>query len=165
LATELSKNKKHRLSDSRIKAAYVLNPMNSLLFGKKGLSKIKTPVAFIAGSDDMVTPPLSEQIIPFTWLKNEDKYLFLIEKGGHTYIDGEHLNSKQNQALVKNPHLPIYQDYFRATTVAFMQNHLLQNHNYADYLSHEYAKFISRQPLQFNLVSELEPHQLRQKKK
>ena len=164
LATELPSNKKYPLSDSRIKAVFVLNPMNSLVFGKKGLSKIKTPVAFVSGSNDMVTPPLSEQIIPFTWLKNDDKYLFLIEKGGHTYLGGEHLNSRRNAALFKNSNLSTYQDYFRATTVAFMQNYLVKNHNYADYLSHNYAKFISNQPLEFNLVTELELHHLRRQK-
>ena len=158
LATELP-NTKHRLSDPRIKAAYVLNPMNSLVFGKKGLSKIKTPVAFVSGGNDMITPPLSEQIIPFTWLKNDDKYLFLIDKGGHSYVDGD-LNTKQ-EALFKNSNLAIYQDYFRATTLAFMQNYLLKNHNYADYLSHDYTRFISRQPLEFSLVTELERYHLR----
>ncbi|MEL6928455.1 MAG: alpha/beta fold hydrolase, partial [Cyanobacteria bacterium J06600_6] len=64
LAVELPDTSKHNLSDSRIKATFVLNPMNSLLFGQKGLSKIKTPVAFISGGKDLVTPPLSEQIIP-----------------------------------------------------------------------------------------------------
>jgi len=160
LATELPQKSKRRLSDPRIKAAFVLNPMNSLLFGKKGLSKIKAPVAFVSGSSDMVTPPLSEQIIPFTWLQNDDKYLFLIEKGGHTYIDEQHLEAKQKRALVKNSNLPIYYDYFRATTLAFMQKHLAKNHNYADYLSHNYTEFITREPLKFNLIRELEHHEL-----
>ena len=164
LATELPKNKKQRLSDSRIKAAFVLNPMNSLLFGKPGLSKIKTPVAFVSGGNDMVTPPLSEQIIPFTWLKNDDKYLFSIKNGGHTYVDPQHLEAGKNRALVKNSNLEIYHDYFRATTLAFMQNYLVRNHNYADYLSSDYAKYISRQPLEFNLVSELEPYHLNRRK-
>ena len=45
-----------------------------------------------------------------------------------------------------------------------MQNYLVRNHNYADYLSSDYAKYISRQPLEFNLVSELEPYHLNRRK-
>ena len=160
LATELPNQKKHRLADPRIKAVFVLNPMNSLLFGKQGLSKIKIPVAFVSGGKDSITPPLSEQIVPFTWLKNDDKHLFLIEQGGHTYVGADDPATQKHQALVKSSHLSIYQDYFRATTVAFMQNYLVENHNYADYLSHNYAQFISRQPLEFNQIRELERHQL-----
>ncbi|MBE9045218.1 dienelactone hydrolase family protein [Pleurocapsales cyanobacterium LEGE 10410] len=152
LAAELSTSEDIPLSDPRIKAVFALNPMVSSIFGQSGLSQINVPVTLVAGSEDFITPALIEQIIPFTWLENADKYLLLIEKG-HTYNDSENLEVYTNQSL------PRYQQYFQAMSLAFMQSYLV-NDRYQKFLSSSYVKSIAHQSLKLNLVDSLQDDNL-----
>ena len=71
------------LKDERITSAIAINPLTSSVFGRQGLSQIDVPVMIVSGSADPITPALSEQIVPFTWLKNIKKYLVLLTEGTH----------------------------------------------------------------------------------
>ncbi len=73
----------YKLSDPRIKAAIAINPVDSSVFGQEGLSKIKIPLMIVAGTSDTAAPAYPEQIQPFTWLTNENKYLVLMNGGTH----------------------------------------------------------------------------------
>jgi len=156
MAADLAPDTSDRLVDTRIKAALALNPMNSLIFGKQGMSKIAIPTALVGGSDDLVTPALTEQIIPFKWIEHPDKHLFIIEKGAHTYADMDHTKLDTQKSVVNFEELKIYEDYFKAITLAFMQCYVVQNDNYRSYLKHNYTKAISQEPLILNLVNSLQ---------
>ncbi len=67
------------LRDRRVAVAMVVNPVNSTIFGEKGLSKIKIPLLFASGSDDSATPAVIEQVLSLTWLTGADLYLILLE--------------------------------------------------------------------------------------
>ena len=73
----------YNLQDKRVTAAIAINPVTSSIFGEAKLSQIKTPVMLVASSNDAVTPALSEQIIPFTWLPSPEKYLVLMKSATH----------------------------------------------------------------------------------
>ena len=154
MAADLPPDTDTQLKDPRIKAAIALNPMNSLIFAKQGMSQINIPTATVGGGDDIVTPALTEQIIPFRWIEHPDKHLFIIEQGAHTYADVDHTNTAQKSA-VDLEELPIYENYFKAITLAFMQCYVAQNDNYRSYLNHSYTKAISQEPLMLNLVNSL----------
>ena len=154
LAAELSTSKNIPLSDSRIKAVFALNPMVSNIFGQSGLSQVSVPVTLVAGSEDFITPALIEQIVPFTWLENPNKYLLLIEKG-HTYNDAENLKVNKNQPVL------IHQEYFQAISLAFMQSYLTNN-NYQKFLSSSYAKSIADRSLKLNLIDSLKDYNLQE---
>jgi predicted dienelactone hydrolase len=75
--------KDYDLKDARIKAAIAVNPAVSGVFGSEGFKSIQAPVMMISGTADSITPPLAEQIEPFTWLPNIAKHLILIDGATH----------------------------------------------------------------------------------
>jgi predicted dienelactone hydrolase len=77
--------KPYQLSDRRIQAAFIFNPIGSAVFGESGLRQVKTPVFMVSGSKDELASPLLEQVCPFTWLNNAPKYLAMIQGGAHDY--------------------------------------------------------------------------------
>ena len=71
------------LGDDRVAAVLALNPTTSLLFGPEGMSQLQVPVMMVSGTNDFAAPALDEQIVPFTWMETEEKYLVLVENGTH----------------------------------------------------------------------------------
>jgi predicted dienelactone hydrolase len=71
------------LQDPRIKAVLAINPFTDPAFGNQGIDKIAVPMMFIAGSSDIFAPSLSQQIMPFSAVDKEDKYLLLVKNGTH----------------------------------------------------------------------------------
>ncbi len=71
------------LRDRRVTSAIAISPLTSRIFGQTGLSQIEIPVMVIAGTDDYLTPALPEQIQPFSWLTNLEKYLVVVNAGTH----------------------------------------------------------------------------------
>ncbi len=152
------------LQDSRIKAVMAINPLNSIVLGKSGLSKIQVPVMLMGGSEDIITPAVPEQVIPFTWLETPVKYLAIIEKGTH-FSTSEKLDASAEQvfpvpAELIGPDPAIAQTYVKALSVAFFQTNLLNQQQYRPYLTAGYGKYISQAPLNLNLVRSLTEKQL-----
>ncbi len=153
------------LLDQRVKAVMAINPLVSTIFGQRGLSPIQVPVMLVAGSQDIVTPALPEQIRPFTWLQNPNKYLVLIENGTHFSTLGN-LDSANNVLPVPpsliGPNPAIARSYVNALSLAFFQTHLKNQQQYRPYLSAAYAKFISQAPLNLSLIKSFTAEQLAQ---
>jgi predicted dienelactone hydrolase len=152
-AHELPPNR-YALQDPRITAIFAINPLNSTIFGQRGMSQVRVPVFMMGGSDDIVTPAVPEQIYPFTWLQTADKYLAIIENGTHFSVQStDRANSVfpvPEGALGPTPE--VAQTYARAISLAFFQTHLAQRRDFQSYLNAGYANSISRVPLPLNLV-------------
>ena len=71
------------LQDDRVAAVLAVNPTTSSLFGPDGMSQLQLPVMMVGGTHDIFAPAVDEQITPFTWLQDDEKYLVLVEKGTH----------------------------------------------------------------------------------
>jgi predicted dienelactone hydrolase len=153
LASQLSSHENYQLSDNRIKAIFAINPIGSSIFGEAELNKLQIPVAFVAGSNDIIAPPLLEQIEPFSWLGSHDKYLLLINQGSHTYDSSNTfsrlVSSTSDESF--NPHLA--REYFQAMSLAFMKTHLVNSPQYRSFLSNDYAEYISHKSMQLDLVN------------
>lgn len=144
--------KHYDLSDKRIKAVMLINPVSGSLFGKEGLSNVRVPVMFISSSDDIFTPALKEHIQPFKWLNNQKKYLVAIQGTTHFSISSNN--------LAKNPVISLSHRYTNALSTAFFQTHVAGEKKYHNFLSSAYANSISQQPLQVSLVQELSTNQI-----
>ncbi|MGI2905887.1 alpha/beta hydrolase [Tolypothrix sp. VBCCA 56010] len=144
------------IKDERVKAILAMNPLDSTIFGSKGVSQIKIPTMLVAGSQDIFTPAVPEQIFPFTRLPNPDKYLALIENGTHFTVETDPPPSERvipvPNGLLGPDRTPAY-SYVKALSVAFFETHLLNKPNYRPYLSESYAKFISKAPLNLSLIN------------
>jgi predicted dienelactone hydrolase len=161
----LNKNNLPDIQDPRIKAVMVLNPLSSVIFGQKGLSKIQVPVMMVGGSQDIITPTVPEQIRPYTWLTTPIKYLSIIENGTHFSVS-EKVNSREQVVPVPptliGPNPAIAQTYIKALGVAFFQTHSANQAQYKTYLSAGYGKYISQEPLNLYLLSSFTSEQFRQ---
>ena len=72
-----------QLRDPRIKAAIAINPLGKI-FGRAGMSAIEIPTMLVSGTNDLIVPPVAEQIRPFIWLDDDlDKYLVLVKPETH----------------------------------------------------------------------------------
>lgn len=154
------------LQDDRIKAVIAINPIDSSILGETGISQIPVPVMMVAGSQDIFAPAIPEQIRPFTWLSNPNKYLALIENATHFTVIGELTSSGSDvlpvpAALLGPNRTPAY-SYINALSVAFLETHLLNRTEYRSYLQPSYAQYISQAPLNLSLLQSLSPDQLMQ---
>jgi predicted dienelactone hydrolase len=153
------------LQDDRIKAVIAINPINSSVLGQGGISQIKVPAMLMTGSQDIFAPAVPEQIRPFTWLSNPNKYLALIENATHfTAID--ELNAESDvlpvpSTLLGPERTPAY-GYIKALSVAFLESHLLNKPEYRSYLQPSYAQYLSQAPLNLSLLQSITAEQLTQ---
>ena len=142
-----------------------INPIDSLVLGEGGVSQIKMPVMLVAGSQHIFAPPVFEQIRPFTWLSDPNKYLALIENATHFSAIAE--PTPENDILpvppaLLGPNRDAVYSYLNALSVAFMETHLLNRPEYRSYLQPSYATFISKEPLNLSILQSLSVAQFNQ---
>ncbi len=150
--------KQYNLHDERVKAVIAVNPITSSIFGKSGLSQIKTPVMMVASSEDTVAPALYEQIIPFSWIANPQKYLVQLEGATHfsTIGDGKDSNEQvglPSKLIGDNPKQA--QSYMKYVSLPFFQSHVSGNSQYRFYLTAAYVESISKKSMDLSLIQNL----------
>jgi predicted dienelactone hydrolase len=151
----------YALQDPRVKAVFAINPIDSGVFGQAGLSQIQVPTFIVSGNADTIAPALPEQVRPFTWLQTPERYLALLDRGTHFSTLGE---SRDEGVPVPpeviGPSPAIARRYINALSLAFFETYIANQSNYRPYLSSTYAKVLSQEPLQLNVVQELQANQL-----
>jgi len=153
----------YQLQDQRIKAAIAINPVDSSLFGQEQLSQIKVPLMMVASSADTVTPAISEQLQPFTWLTTPNKYLVVMERATHfstiqDTLSGTGVVPLPPQALGPDPAIAF--GYMKALSLAFCKTYVANDSTYLPYLSSSYAQVLSEYLMPLNVVQSLTPSQL-----
>ena len=151
------------LQDERIKSAIAINPFTSSVFGQENLAKIDIPLMIVSGSADPITPALSEQIIPFTWLATAQKYLVLFTEGTHFSTLNESAGSIPVPAQAIGPDPKIAQTYMKQLGLAFFGSYIQNQAKYTSYLNAEYAYVISKRKMPLSLIETLDLESLRLK--
>jgi predicted dienelactone hydrolase len=154
LALELPRQE-YNLQDDRIKAVLAINPVAGSIFGAKGLSQMNIPVAMGAGSLDLATPAVLEQLRAFTLLGTPNKYLGLAE--GQAHVDFSQLDagvmtlieSLQNIELAPQD---LLDSYSNAMSLALFEIYLANNSEYRPYFQSAYANYISEEPFNIYLI-------------
>ncbi|MDZ8223063.1 alpha/beta hydrolase [Nostoc sp. ChiVER01] len=165
LELSISKSgKDYNLRDERVKAAIAVNPITSSIFGKAGLSQIKTPVMIVGSSEDTVAPALSEQILPFSWLANSQKYLVMLVGGTHFSTIGNANPANQQVALPADMIGDASQArrYMNVLSLPFFQTYVVGRPQYTPYLNAAYTQSISSKSLGLSLVKSLNTTELAQ---
>jgi predicted dienelactone hydrolase len=151
------------LQDKRVVAAIAINPLTNPVFGQSGISQLSTPLMIVTGDDDLFTPALAEQIKPFTWVKNANKYLVLVKNSTHFSFIGE---GKSNEiklpSPIVGPNPALARSYLKVLSLAFFQTHLAEKSEFTAYLNESYVNGISKQLLPITLVRSLTNAQLEQ---
>ena len=150
--------------DPRIKAVVAINPITSAIFGPEILAQVTVPVLMIAGSADTVAPALPEQIVPFTWLPEGDRYLLLME--GSTHFSTIGVTGAETFGLppeIIGPYPDIAQRYTQVMSLAFFASHLNQDSRYQPVLSSAFTARLSRPEMPLSFISSLTSEQLETK--
>ncbi|MDB9321768.1 alpha/beta hydrolase [Nodularia spumigena CS-586/05] len=165
-ALELSHNpnQDYNLQDHRIKAAIAVNPITSSIFGKAGLNQIKIPIMIVSSSADTVAPALYEQIQPFSWLTNSQKYLVMLLGGTHFSTIGDGNPGSQQVSLPTDLVGDASQarEYMNVLSLPFFQTYVSGNSQYLPYLNAAYTNTISHKSLGLSLVQSLNQTELAQ---
>lgn len=157
--------KEYDFRDERVKAVIAVNPITSSVFGETGLSQIQTPVMIVASSDDTIAPALYEQIIPFSWIENPQKYLAVLTGVTHFSVIGTGKGSAQQFALPSelvgdNPSQA--RRYMNVLSVPFFGTYVAGSPRYTAYLNAAYAKVIASRSVGLSLVQSLTTKELAQ---
>ncbi len=64
-------------------AVVAFNSFGGLLWPRDGLEPLRVPVLLVGGSLDLITPPISEQLPPFTQATHPRSRLVLVQGGSH----------------------------------------------------------------------------------
>ncbi len=151
------------LGDPRIKAAIAANPLTSGIFGPEGMSKIDIPVMMTAGSEDLVTPVVTEQIHPFVWMQSEAKYLALFKPATHfaTSQQSAGEGAESIPSFLLGEHQEFGRQYFKALNIAFLETYLRNRNEFLPYLSSAYGRAISQEnPMSLQIIQSLTPDEL-----
>jgi predicted dienelactone hydrolase len=152
------------LSDRRVKAVLAINPLGgSLLFGREGVQNIKIPLAIFSGGNDLLTPAIPEQILPFVWSKSVHKYLVAFPKGTHfSFLE------RSDRGVVLIPETLFGEQpkfthpYAKALSLAFFQTYLNNRPQFANYLNNNYVQTIASPQFPASITSNFTETQLLQ---
>lgn len=147
------------LADHRIRQVMLFNPIVGQLFGQHGLQGVRVPTLMLTGTEDPVTPAISQQLWPFEQLPSE-KYLVTAIRGTHLSVgDPAYLNP----ALTENPLIrerPGYETdalrrFVRGISLSFVMQETPQADRYQPFLTAQYAQSFATQDLPLRLNEDL----------
>jgi predicted dienelactone hydrolase len=148
--------------DNRIKFALAINPIESSIFGPKGMAKIQIPVAIAASSEDVVASAVLEQIKPFSWIVSPERYLFVVRGVGHVTDVRSFIRAFMPSlvSVVPDKNIEPLKEYSRIFVLALVQTHVANRNAYRPYLQSGYAISISQSPNQVSILRSLTAEQL-----
>lgn len=138
--------KDYNFRDERVQAVFVVNPVNSGIFGGRALGKIDIPVFISAGSYDPATPFVFEQVVSYPRLDVADKYLQLQE--GQAHVDFSQLDAGLTDLLetatdLTLPSPQLLDSYTNSMLISFFEVYINDNPQYRVYLQSAYAEYLS----------------------
>lgn len=150
-----------QLRDPRIKAVVAINPMGKI-FGQTGMSSIQIPTMLVSGTNDLIMPPVAEQIRPFSWLKQSDKYLVLIKPATHFSFLQEGLGVLPVPDTAVGPSPSSAHPALKALSTAFFRVHLAQQPEYRAYLESDRIEGASYDAFELSIIRQLTSARLRE---
>lgn len=152
--------KDYQLKDSRVKAVIALNPM-SRIFDPVGISSIDVPTMFVSSTNDLIMPPVAEQIQPFTWLDRDiDKYLVFVKPGTHFSFLREGLGVLPVPDSVVGISPTEAYPVIKALATVFFQTYLNQQEDYRAYLQSDALNLFDNSSFQLSIINSLDSPQL-----
>ncbi|MFN3679547.1 alpha/beta hydrolase [Thermosynechococcus sp.] len=152
-----------KLADPRVKAVMAVNPVSSVLIGEQGMANIKVPTLIISSSKDVFAPPLEEQILPFTWLQAQPKYLAMLVPATHfsaVGVSAAGVLPVPDDLIGPNPQLA--QPFFKGVSAAFFGVFNQHNAQLRPFLSQTFAHQAAQPTFQAYWVDRINPQQLQE---
>jgi predicted dienelactone hydrolase len=150
------------LQDLRVVQIMALNPVTGHLFDAASLSKITIPTLILTGTDDAITPTVSQQLLPFSQLRSP-KYLLTAIGGTHLSVgDPVNLNHALTESMFirerRGEETEALRQLLRGVSLAFIKQLTPEADRYAPFLSSAYAQSFSTPDLKLRLNPELPPN-------
>lgn len=139
--------KDYNLEDERVKSLFVVNPVNSGLFGTEALKKIDIPVFISAGSYDPATPFIFEQAVSFPRFEVPEKYLQLQEGQAHvdfSQLDAGILDTLEKTTQLTLPSPQLLDSYTNSMMLSFFKVYIENNAQYRPFLQSAYGEYLSQ---------------------
>ncbi len=109
--------------DPRVRVALAVNPVTTPIFSSSSLAAVAVPLLVIAGSHDLFAPPVSQQLEPYTAIRQPESLLVLQRNGTHlSFLNGD----APLPGFLIGPDRPLAQRDLRALSLAFLDRHLRQ---------------------------------------
>lgn len=158
-AADLPETGQVNLRDRRVVQVIALNPVTGHLFNDKSLTRLATPTLILSGTDDAITPAVSQQLLPFAQLQTS-KYLLTAIGGTHLSVgDPANLNyALTNSLFVRErpgEETEALRSLLRAVSLSFVKQLTPERNRYKPFLTPAYAQTFSTSTLQLRLNSEL----------
>ncbi|NJO77290.1 MAG: alpha/beta fold hydrolase [Cyanobacteria bacterium RM1_2_2] len=157
-------NSQLKLQDPRIVQAIILNPVMGRLFDQKSLAQVKVPTLMLAGTDDTITPAVSQQFLPFTQLESS-KSKFLLTAIGGTHLsagDPANLNHGFTKSIFvrerSEAETESLRQLLRGVSLAFIKQLTPDAKHYTPFLTSAYAQSFSTEDLKLRLNAQLPPN-------
>ena len=152
--------KEYNFRDERVVAVFLVNPVNSSIFGSQGLSQISLPVLMAAGTYDPATPAIYEQFRSFPRLSSQNKYLALVEGQAHVNFSNLDPGIQETVESITNLTLPerlILDEYAGSFLVTFFGSYVEKDQSYQPLINSiaSFSQYLSEgQEFKIYLVTE-----------
>ena len=146
--------------DARVKAAVAVNPVTSPIFSGRSMAQVAVPILVISGMKDVFAPPISQQLVPFTTIRQPGSVLAVQKNGTHlSFLDG----TSDLPEVVIGPDQPLARTELQGMATLFFDRHLLGNTETASLAPRGNGGLLSgANPLSLLLRSSLTLEQLEQ---
>lgn len=151
------------LRDRRVSRIVALNPLIGRLFDEQSLENITIPTMFVSSTADAITPAVNQQLLPYTHLQNEERYLLTAIGATHLSVgDPENLNPALNKSLFvrerRSEETESLRVLLQGVTLAFAKQETPEAHRYRQFLTPAYAQAFSTTDLKLRLNATVPPN-------
>ncbi len=108
--------------DPRVKVAVAVNPVTNPIFSGQSMSRVEVPMLVIAGMKDVFAPPVSQQLTPFTGIRQPGSVLAVQKSGTHlSFLDA----TSNLPPVITGPAQSLARQELRGMAKLFFDRHLL----------------------------------------
>jgi predicted dienelactone hydrolase len=107
--------------DPRVRVAVAVNPVTNPIFSAASMADVVVPLLVIAGTQDVFAPAVSQQLLPYSAMRQPDSLLVLQQHGTHlSFLDGH----ARLPAVLLGPDRTVARTELRGLSLAFFDRHL-----------------------------------------
>ena len=108
--------------DPRVKVAVAVNPVTNPIFSSRSMTRVQVPMLVIAGMKDVFAPPVSQQLTPFTSLRQPGSLLAVQNNGTHlSFLDA----TANLPEVITGPDQSLARQQLQGMAKLFFDKHLL----------------------------------------
>lgn len=146
--------------DRRVRVAVALNPVTNPIFSAASMEALAVPLMVVAGTQDLFAPPVPQQLVPFSAVRQPESLLVVQQNGTHlSFLNG----TAALPAFVLGQDRPLAHRELQGLARAFFDRHLRGAAAAPPLVTAAQAQVgveISLPPLPLLLRSQLSPAQL-----